>query len=210
MSDRERANNATGAYPAEPWDLHGHAYVGTWLVPRAELPAPHSAATTPVTIFGRGVVGAAFFLYEEPSPLTYDEIMATVLVREGWRLRVSITHIWVNSPASRDGGRDLWAIPKDLADFDVVPHTSYIARGIGSLWLGRVRRLPWRLPAGFRIAQDRAGTLLVSPVAGRMRFGLANADWTFEAAGPLGFLHGRRPLLSVAIRPFHILFGRRT
>ena len=26
------------AYPPEPWDLHGHAYVGVWLLPRdAEL-----------------------------------------------------------------------------------------------------------------------------------------------------------------------------
>jgi hypothetical protein len=197
------------AYPAEPWDLHGHAYVGTWLVPRAHLPAPHSAATRPVTIFGRGIVGAAFFVYEDPSPLTYDEIMATVLVRDGWRVRVSITHIWVNSPASRDGGRDLWAIPKDLADFDVVPHATYVARSIGSLSLRRVRRLPWMLPGGFTIAQDRAGTLQVSPVAGRLRLGVARGRWTFQADGPLGFLHGRRPLLTLAIRPFRILFGRR-
>lgn len=197
------------AYPAEPWDLHGHAYVGTWLVPRAHLPAPHSPESKPVTIFGRGIVGAAFFVYEEPSPLTYDEIMATVLVRHGWRLRVSITHIWVNSPASRDGGRELWAIPKQLADFDVSPHSSYTARGIGSLRLGRVRRLPWLLPAGFRIAQDRAGTLLVSPVTGRMRFGIARARWSFVADGPLAFLSGRRPVLTIAVHPFRLLFGRR-
>ena len=111
-------------YPPEPWDLHGHAYIGAWLVPVADLPDPHSPATTPITIFGRGIVGAAFFVYEQPSPLTYNEIMTTVLVRQGWRVRVSITHIWVDSEASRDGGRDLWAIPKQLADFDVVPHAS--------------------------------------------------------------------------------------
>jgi len=196
-------------YPPEPWDLHGHAYIGTWLVPRRALPAPHSPATRPVTVFGRGIVGAAFFVYEQPSPLTYDEIMATVLVRQGWRLRVSITHIWVNSPASRDGGRDLWAIPKELADFEVVPHASYVAHGIGSLALGRVRRLPRPLPAGFRIAQDRDGAVLVSPVGGRMRFGLATGRWSFATDGPLGFLHGRKPLLTLAARPFRLLFGRR-
>lgn len=196
-------------YPAEPWDLHGHAYVGAWLVPRRNLPAPHSPESTPVTIFGRGIVGAAFFVYEQPSPLTYDEIMATVLVRHGWRLRVSITHIWVNSTASRDGGRELWAIPKELADFEVSPHASYVARGIGSLDVGRVRRLPWPLPAGFRIEQDRAGSLQVSPVTGRMRFGLAGARWSFADHGPLSFLHGRRPLLTVAARPFRLLFGHR-
>jgi hypothetical protein len=196
-------------YPPEPWDLHGHAYIGAWLVPVADVPAPHSPATKPITIFGRGIVGAAFFVYEQPSPLTYNEIMATVLVRDGWRVRVSITHIWVDSEASRDGGRDLWAIPKQLADFDVVPHASYSAQGIGSLVLRRVRRLPWMLPAGFTIAQDQHGSLLVSPVAGRMRLGTASARWSFAPDGPLSFLHGRRPLLTLAARPFRLMFGRR-
>lgn len=196
-------------YPAEPWDLHGHAYVGVWLLPRGLTPEPSSPATRTVTIFGRAFVCAAFFVYEEPSPLTYDEIMATVLVRDGWRPRVSITHIWVNSVASRDGGRRLWAIPKDLADFEVAPHSSYAAPGIGSLAVRRVRRFPAQLPLRFRIAQDRQGSLLVSPVTGRIRLGLTAARWSFAGDGPLSFLAGRRPLLTVACRPFHLLFGRR-
>lgn len=196
-------------YPDEPWDLHGHSYIGVWLVPREQLPAPHSAATKPITIFGRGVVSAAFFVYEQPSPLTYDEIMSTVLVRDGWRPRVSITHIWVNSPASRDGGRELWAIPKQLADFEVVPHATYLADGIGSLLVRRIRRLPVRLPAGFRIAQDRRGSLQVTPVRGRIRLGAGSGRWTFEPDGPLGFLADRKPLLTIAARPFRLLFGRR-
>ncbi|AXT85364.1 acetoacetate decarboxylase [Aeromicrobium sp. A1-2] len=196
-------------YPAEPWDLHGHAYIGMWLVPRSSAPAPHSPATRTVTIFGRAIVAAAFFVYEEPSPLTYDEIMTTVLVRQGWRPRVSITHIWVNSPASRDGGRDLWAIPKDLADFEVAPHSSYAAQGIGSLTIGRVRRLPWAIPSGFRIAQDRDGSLLVSRVTGRIRLGAGHGRWSFAADGPLGFLAGRKPLLTLAAKPFRLIFGQR-
>lgn len=196
------------AYPAEPWDLHGHAYVGVWLVPAQDVPRPHSPATRPLTILGRGIVSAAFFVYEPPSPLTYHEIMSTVLVREGWRLRVSITHIWVDSAASRDGGRELWAIPKQLADFEVAPHRSYVAPGIGSLTPGRVRRLPFRLPLGFRIAQDRSGALQVSLVRGRVRAGLAAGHWSFAPDGPLGFLAGRRPWVTLAARPFRLLFGR--
>lgn len=197
------------SYPPEPWDLHGHAYIGAWLVPRDRLPAPHSPATRPITVFGRGIVGAAFFVYEVPSPLTYNELMATVLVREGWRLRVSITHIWVDSEASRDGGRELWGIPKELAEFEIAPRHSYTARGIGSLAVRRARPMPWRLSVVFRIAQQRAGALLVSPVRGRLRPGRVRGRWTFAEDGPLDFLGGRSPLLTIAARPFHLFFGLR-
>lgn len=194
-------------YPVEPWDLHGHAYIGVWLLPRDVAPAPHSPATPAITIFGRTVVASAYFVYELPSPLTYDEIMSTVLVRDRWRPRVSITHIWVNSTASRDGGRELWAIPKELATFDVDLHRSYVARKIGALRVHRVRRLPFALPIGFRTAQDRSGTLEVTPVRGRIRLGLAQTRWSFDDAGPLSFLNGRRPLISLAARPFRLTFG---
>jgi hypothetical protein len=197
------------SYPPEPWYLTGHAYVGLFLVPRDVAPPPHSPATRAITVLGRTVVCAAFFVYEPPSPLTYGEIMSTVLVRQGWRPRVSITHIWVDSEASRDGGRELWAIPKDLATFDIATHETYAARGIAGLSLGRVRRLRPALPLGFSLAQDREGVPLVSPVTGRATIGVARGHWSFTPDGPLSFLAGRRPLLTVAVRPFRLVFGRR-
>lgn len=197
------------AYPAEPWDLHGHALVGVFLLPKGTAPPPHHAGTPRIRLFGRTIVAAAFFRYDEPSPLTYDEIMATQLVREGLRPRVSITHIWVDSPASRDGGRDLWAIPKELAEFERETDRSYVARTIGRLRVSRLRMLPFRLPVAFRLAQDRDGALVVSPVRGRVRLGLVRGSWTFDRDGALGFLAGRRPILTLAIRPFHLIFGHR-
>ncbi|MGA9715646.1 MAG: acetoacetate decarboxylase family protein [Aeromicrobium sp.] len=197
------------SFPTEPWDLHGHAYVGVWLLPRGLTPPAHSPMTKILRVFGRTIVSAAFFRYDEPSPLTYNEIMSTVLVRHGLRPRVSITHIWVDSEASRDGGRALWAIPKDLADFERASHRSYVATGIGSLSVRRARRLPFSIPLTFHTAQDRDGALVVSQVKGRARLGLARGAWSFEPGGPLGFLAGRRPLLSLTLHPFHLAFGRR-
>ncbi len=195
------------AYPAEPWDMHGHAYVGVWLLPVDAAPPPASAATRSVRVLGRTIVSAAFFRYDDPSPLTYDEVMSTVLVRDGWRPRVSITHIWVDSEASRDGGRALWAIPKDLAAFQRTTHEAWTAVGIGSLRVQRVRRLPFAAPVGFRLAQDRDGHPVVSPVRGRVRIGLARGSWSFDPKGPLGFLADRRPALTLTLRPFHLIFG---
>ena len=199
------------AYPPSPWKLTAHSYVGFYLLPTAALPAPHSAATRPITFFGRGIVAAAFFVYEEPSPLTYNEIMSTLLVRKGWRPLVSITKIWVDSEASRDGGRALWAIPKDLADFGVRPHSSYVASEgattIGSLDVDGAKSLPVALPVGFSVAQDRGGEPLITRVRGRGRIGLARARWAFDADGPMGYLAAEKAFFTLALRPFRIVFG---
>lgn len=207
--EAEPTSDDDHSYPPEPWDLHGHAQVGVWLVPRRAAPPPHHPGSRQIRVFGRVLVGAAFFRYDDPSPLTYDEIMATQLVLDGWRPRVSITHIWVDSPASEAGGRELWAIPKELAQFERVTNRAYTATGIGTLTLARWKALPFRLPLGFRIAQDRSGSLLVSPVQGSARLGLAKGFWTFDPDGPLAFLAGRKPLMTLTIQRFRLFFGKR-
>lgn len=198
------------AYPAEPWHLTAHAFVSIHLVSAKLLTAP-PPDTKRITLFGRAIVSTAFFVYEEPSPLTYNEIMATALVRSGWRSYVNILKIWVDSPASRDGGRALWAIPKDLADFEVTPQRSYgaVENGvpIGSLDVTRIRSIPVGVPIGFRIAQERDNAILLTKVRGRGRIGLAKARWEFDPAGPLGYLAGRRSLLTLALRPLRLVFG---
>ncbi len=193
------------SYPPEPWDLHGQAVASVFTAPAATLPAP-PPGTRIVTLRRRAVVTAAFFRYEEPSPLLYDEVMATVLVRRGLRLRVWIPWIWVDSEASRDGGRALWAIPKDLATFDVEPGRTHVGRGLASVRISRSVPLPGRWPLGFRIAQERRGRSLVSPVRGRVQAQLVRTRWTFD--GPLGLLSGRRPLVSLRVPRFALLFGR--
>src|SRR3954449_8724386 len=65
-----------------------------------------------------GVYGAAFVTYEEGSQLTYHELVVTRVLKDEERGRaVTSPDIWVDSPESRAGGRELWAIPKELCDF---------------------------------------------------------------------------------------------
>ncbi|MFE2302578.1 acetoacetate decarboxylase family protein [Streptomyces sp. NPDC059445] len=105
-------------YPEEPWHLAGRMYLSLWLVPARELPRV-ADGTRPVTVAGRGAVGAAWVVYENDSVLHYNELLRAVLVRDGGRPRVCITDIWVDSPASMTGGRELWGIPKELAEFAI-------------------------------------------------------------------------------------------
>ena len=51
--------------------------------------------------------------------MSYRELLVAVAGRVGARgAPAHLLAIWVDSPASRDGGRELWGIPKGLATFD--------------------------------------------------------------------------------------------
>ena len=207
-------------YPPEPWQLRGQMYLSVFLVPRHDLPSLPpvlDAAVRPLTVGGRVAVGAAWVSYEPGGVLHYRELLSAVLVHERGRPRVSITDIWVDSVASREGGRRLWGIPKELADFRIDAETEPLVDAtIGApdgtpiaAALVRLRtRLPGRFPLGFTVAQELGGQVKRTPVRGRSGLRTATAAWRPEPDGPLGYLAGRRPVLSLAITDFWLVFGR--
>ena len=107
-------------YPPAPWNMHGQLWLSLFRVREGDHPDREP-----------GVYGAALVSYETPSPLTYSELLVARQVRQAGGRRVNITDIWVDSPDSLEGGRALWAIPKDLCEF---AHTT-----TG----GRVQRTSW-------------------------------------------------------------------
>jgi hypothetical protein len=207
-------------YPPEPWQLRGQMYLSVFLIPRRDMPSlPPSldAAVRPVTVGGRVAVGAAWVSYEPGGVLHYKELLSAVLVHERGRPRVSITDIWVDSVASREGGRRLWGIPKELAEFRIDAETEPLVDAtltapggepIGAALVRLKKRLPGRFPLGFTVAQDLAGQVRRTPVRGRSGLRTASAAWRPEPGGPLGYLAGRRPVLSLAITDFWLVFGR--
>jgi hypothetical protein len=200
------------AYPPEPWDLRGQLHSSVYLVPWYEIPAELPPGCQLVRIGRRVVVGTAWVSYEPGGVLTYRELMSTLLVRRGRRIRPTITHIWVDSEASRDGGRALWGIPKELAKFTIDgPHLA-AADDEGPIASGTVRTIGWlpgRWPLRFNLVQSLDGAAKVSPVRTRARLGLARAHLAADPTGPLAFLAGRRPLLSFSVGDFRMSFGGR-
>jgi hypothetical protein len=51
------------------------------------------------------------------------------------------------------------------------------------------------------------GRVAVSPVQGSARVHRMTAAWSVPPDGPLGYLAGRRPVLSLAFQDFRMLFG---
>ncbi|MFE6822066.1 acetoacetate decarboxylase family protein [Streptomyces sp. NPDC057690] len=199
-------------YPDEPWHLAGQMYLSLWLMPRTDLP-PVTPGTRHLTVGGRGLVGAAWVVYENDSVLHYNELLRAVLVRDGARPRVCITDIWVDSETSLAGGRALWGIPKETAIFEVQRSDgiSCAAKtGRGTLAAGRYTErggLPGRWPLAFRLAQTLDGRIKTSRVRSRAALRLARAEWTAPADSRLGALTHRAPLVSLTLRDFTLRFG---
>jgi hypothetical protein len=187
-------------------------HVSVWAVPVADVPELPPAVAGSVRVLrlgGRALVGTAWVDYQPGGDLSYRELLCAVLTRAGWRPRVHITHIWVDSAASRDGGRALWGIPKDLADLTLSAGSASAVSGgpIASAALPRGRGFPLRLPAVFRVVQDLGGHPVTTPVRSTARYGPGRVTWTVAPDGPLRFLAGRRPLLSLLAADFRMRFG---
>lgn len=200
------------AYPDEPWHLAGQMHLSLWLVPRAELP-PVAPGTRPLTVAGRGLVAAAWIVYENDSVLHYNELLRAVLVRDRARPRVCITDIWVDNEASMAGGRALWGIPKEMAAFEIhrAHGTSFAAKtGDGTLATARftVRgRLPGRPPLTYRLAQTLDDRLKTTRVRSRAALRPTRAQWTAPAGSRLSALARRAPLFSLTLHDFTLRFG---
>lgn len=195
-------------FPSPPWSLQGHM----WLT---VFPVTSGAPERPA-----GLYGVAFVDYTEGGVLSYRELLVARLLLDRAVPRVRITDIWVDSEASRDGGRSLWAIPKDLAELHVVERaagpTGRVScdANINGSPIAAARfttaRVPsLRTPFGFSVSQVREdGRPVVTPVSGTSRNLPVHGRWDFGADGPLAWLRGHRQLGSFRLGDFRLTFGR--
>ena len=200
------------AYPAAPWQMVGSLWLSLFRL-KQDVDELRPA----------GVYGAAFVSYEEGSPLTYSELLVARSIRSGeHKRRVTITDIWVDSPASVAGGRELWAIPKGLCDFTLessyrgpITTTEWSAgidrRPVASARFTDVSRLAPRLPFKGGTWQpgidDTNGEERTATLRGSSKTLPARGHWDFDANGPLAFLRGARQLASFRQAAFTMSFG---
>ena len=198
------------AYPDAPWRMHGQLWVSLFRV-REDVDALRPG----------GVYGVAFVDYETPSQLAYSEILVARQVDKG----VTITDIWVDSPASVAGGRELWAIPKGLCDF------TFDSSRFGPLTTAEWSASIGRVPIASARFRDVSRAMVRTPFKGATRQpGLTDGigagmgekrarlsgsakvlpalgSWEFNPFGPLDWLAGHRPLGSFRMADFRMSFG---
>lgn len=207
-------------YPEAPWPMVGSLWLTVF-----HLKEPVIMGDTCFVdpLRPKGIYGAAFVSYEEGSPLTYSELLvARALSKgDGKGRKVSITDIWVDSPASVAGGRELWAIPKGLCDFDLdSSHRGPLTTTEWSASFGRspiasasftdVSRVAPRLPfkgTTWQPELPEGGGEKGAVLKGTAKSLVAKASWDFAADGPLGFMREARQLASFRMASFRMSFG---
>ena len=106
-------------YPPAPWTLKGYAVLTLQLVniEQAVLFIPSELEVVSV-LPGKTVGGIYISCYESGSLVAYNELIVTPgFVRDRERTGAWISHIYVDNPVSVAGGREIWGLPKELADF---------------------------------------------------------------------------------------------
>jgi hypothetical protein len=196
-------------FPSPPWDLHAEMWLSLFAVRdsgREDRPA--------------GLYGAAFVDYGEGGVLSYHELLVARLLGDGRVPRVRVTDIWVDSPESRAGGRALWALPKELAELPMQDRSVGLGRRTTFSGVALGRHLATgaflsspgaalvRLPYSLTVSQERDdGSTVVTPMTGSARAIPCHGSWKLDAAGPLAFLHGHRPVASFRLHDVRLRFG---
>jgi hypothetical protein len=106
-------------YPPPPWKANGFALGTIRLIPveQARLFVPMDVEIVHV-VPGRTLAAVCAAYYAPGSALVYNElIVSPAVTRRGGTVSAWISHMYVDNADSMVGGREIWGLPKEMAQF---------------------------------------------------------------------------------------------
>ncbi len=205
-------------YPPAPWHLAGQ---GVQLIQTVDVRDVRDLVPPELQIVsvwpGRTLGVVAFAHYGPGSVMEYDElIIAPAIVRHQGRLGVWVSHIYVDHPLSVQGGRELWGVPKELAEFewrDDGQTGEVSARYQGrTICRATMDRRWWigRHHLAFPTFSQLGGKLIrfVGDTTGRIGWGRGRVSIDRDA--PFGGIRMGRPRLSLWVQEMALVCGAPT
>lgn len=106
-------------YPPAPWTLKGYAFQTLQLVDTEQASKFIPPELEVISLLPGKTIGSIYIsCYESGSILKYNELIVVPgLVRYQEKFGGWISHIYVDNPDSVAGGREIWGLPKEMADF---------------------------------------------------------------------------------------------
>ena len=199
-------------YPVPPWQLYGNALQSLHAInlTTARRFVPIDFEIIPV-LPGKTVGSLYLSVYEANSTLQYHElIVVPAVVRYQGKIGAWISHIYVDNPVSVAGGRNIWGLPKELANFGWNDRNITVSQA--NKLLCRVDRSTTVLPISFwgklKISGDVFGNLDRNILAfqGDVETGL---QWTpfqlsIPAESPFSEVNLGHPWLTIQLDNLHL------
>jgi hypothetical protein len=192
------------SYPSAPWELKGYALQTLHLIDidRARPLVPPDLEIVSVWP-GKTVGGIYLSAYGSGSVLEYNEaIVVPALVSYGGQWGAWISHIYVDHEDSVAGGREIWGLPKERAEFiwetgaSMAVKVSQSDRLFCSLtYTQPAFTLP--LPLSGPVLSILDSDFLLFKGNFKSRMGLINGNLEIPQNSPFASLNLEQPLLTV-------------
>ena len=188
-------------YPQPPWTLKGDAFVTLQLLDIARVRPLIPAELNIVSVLpGKTIGGVYLSKYSSGSVLEYSEliIIAGFLSYKG-KFGGWVSHIYVDNPDSVAGGREVWGLPKELAQFSWEASSVTVSQSGNLLCKFNYQRqsfgLPLKLSASAFSCQE--SNLLIFPAFVAANFGLVSSNLEIPTTSPFAELNIGQPILTV-------------
>jgi hypothetical protein len=190
------------SYPATPWTLCGKAIASVHLV---NINQVRSLIPSEFQIFsvwpGKTLAGVYLSYYGQGSELEYSElIVVPAIVSYQNKIGGWVSHIYVDNSNSVAGGREIWGLPKELADFTWENDKRVTVRqGDRSLCTLNYnpQNLAWRQRLTGYSFSVKGAELIQFPAHCEASFGLIGSSLEIPAESPFSDFNLGQPFLTV-------------
>lgn len=189
------------SYPQPPWTLQGYALTTLQLLDIKKVrPLIPSELNIISVLPGKTVGGVYLSKYNASSALEYSEliIIAGFLTYKG-KFGGWVSHIYVDNPDSVAGGREVWGLPKELAQFTWTENSVTVSQADNLLCKLDYHRqslgLPLKLSASAFSCLN--SNLAIFPAIVESKFGLVSSKLEIPSNSPFAALNISQPILTI-------------
>ncbi|MBH8565447.1 acetoacetate decarboxylase family protein [Nostoc sp. CENA67] len=189
-------------YPSAPWTLQGYGIQTLHLV-NIERSRPLIPAELKIFPVWPGKTLASVYLsyYGSGSVLEYSElIVAPAVVSYRGKIGTWVSHIYVDHPDSVAGGREIWGLPKELAQFSWEEGKRITVRQ-GNQKLCSLnyneQSLAWRQRLSVSSFSAKNSDLVIFPSACESMLGLIGSQLEIPAESPFSGLGLGQPIFTI-------------
>lgn len=189
-------------YPQAPWTLKGYAISTVHLVDVDKVRSLIPSELNIISVLPGKTLSVVYIShYGSSSVLEYSElIVAPALVSYQGKFGGWVSHIYVDNPDSVAGGREIWGLPKEMAEFTWENNKRVTVREGNKVLCSldyNQQSLAWRQWLGGSAFSTMGADLLMFSAEFESRLGLIGSRLEVPAESPFAGINLGQPFLTV-------------